>query len=140
MGLVMSEYWQVKDERQAGLFKEHIDMWVRQGKAMTYQIYEGQRTTPQNNALHGLLRRLAAGLNDAGIEGPSHPWREDFRLDWSPELCKSMLFHPVMVAMTGKESSSQLTKQELSGAVEQLLRRVTEVTGVYVDGLDYRNG
>jgi len=137
---MMPEYWQVKDRRQAELFKEHVDYCLGQGKAMTYQIYEGLRTTPQNNALHGLLRRMSTALNDAGIEGPAHPWREDFRLDWSPELCKSLLFHPVMQAMTGKQSSSQLTKSELSNAVEQMLRRVTEVTGVYVDGLEFRNG
>jgi len=35
---------------------------------------------------------------------------------------------------------STLTKSELSNAVEQMLRRVTEVTGVYVDGLEFRNG
>ena len=132
--------WLIRSKHNAEMLHSFLLKSLEAGKETLLTEQQGNRTSSQNNALHGLLRRLSAALNDAGIDGPAHPWRDDFRLDWSPELCKSMLFHPVMQAMTGKKSSSDLTKQELSGAVEQMLRRVTEVTGVYVDGLEFRNG
>jgi hypothetical protein len=133
-------FWLIRSKTNAEMLHEFLLRSLDEGKETLLKEEQGNRTSLQNNALHGLLRRMSAALNDAGIEGPAHPWREDLRLDWSPELCKSMLFHPVMHAMTGKQSSSKLTKQELSEAVEQMLRRVTEVTGVYVEGLDFRNG
>ena len=129
-------FWRIRSKETADTLHRFLLRSVEEGKEILLEEQQGNRTALQNNALHGLLRRMSTALNDAGIEGPAHPWREDFRLDWSPELCKSLLFHPVMQAMTGKQSSSQLTKQELSGAVEQMLRRVIEVTGVYVNGLE----
>ena len=133
-------FWRITNRENVDLLCAFLMTRIEEGKDLLLREEEPTRSVKQNNALHGLLRRMSTALNDAGIEGPAHPWREDFRLDWSPELCKSLLLHPVMQAMTGKQSSSDLTKDELSGVVEQMLRRVTEVTGVYVDGLDFRNG
>ena len=52
-------------------------------------------------------------------------------------MCKEVIFKPIIEAMYDKSSSpAKLTKEELSEAVDVMLSRIADLTGVYVDGLE----
>ena len=43
---------------------------------------------------------------------------------------------PIITAMYDKDSTTRLSRAELSEATEVMLSRIADLTGVYVDGLE----
>jgi len=46
------------------------------------------------------------------------------------ENCKELLLRPIIQAMYSKDSTSSLSKEEISRSMEVLLNRISELTGV----------
>ena len=127
--------WHINSEQKARNLHEHILRRLSEGRDVFLSEREGTRTTDQNAALHALLRRLAEALNDAGKE-MAHPFNPEFHIPWSEVSVKELLLRPIAIAKYDKASTTRLTRAELSEAVEILLGRIAELTGVTVDGLE----
>lgn len=125
----MSERWVVKSRDQAKAFCAFVNKAQEDGKVYTYEMYKLTRSGKQNAALHSMMRRLATRLNDSGREY-SHPWNEEFKIEWTEVMVKEVLFRPVIRAMFDCDSTTELTTEELSHAVTATLDRVAQVTGV----------
>lgn len=130
--------WHINSEQKARNLHEHILRRLSDGRDVFLSEREGTRTTDQNAALHALLRRLAGAMNDAGYDVKKFLAEAEGKLDipWTEEAAKEILIRPVIDAMWTKQSTTQLTKSELSESVEVILARVAEITGVTVDGLE----
>ena len=128
-------YWRIRTKENVEHLHEFLLRSVSEGRDMLLREEETTRTSRQNNALHGVLRRLARGLNDAG-HTVKHPFKPELELPWTENLCKETLMRPIITAMYDKESTTRLSRAELSEAVEVMLSRVADLTGVYVDGLE----
>ena len=127
--------WHINSEQKAKNLHEHILRKLSEGRDVFLSEKEGSRTTDQNSALHAVLRRLAEALNDAGQE-MAHPFNSEFHIPWSEVSVKELLLRPIAIAKYDKASTTRLTRTELSEAVEILLGRIAELTGVTVDGLE----
>jgi hypothetical protein len=46
------------------------------------------------------------------------------------ENCKELLLKPIIQAMYSKDSTSSLSKEEISKSMDVLLNRISELTGV----------
>lgn len=123
----MSEQWRVDSEETLQHFVAFATARWRQG--ITYKIMHPNRSTKQNAALHACFRRLATNLNNAGF-GVAHPLKPELQIPWTESSVKELLLRPIIQAMFKKESTSQLTTDELSKAVGVMLNRVAELTGV----------
>lgn len=85
----------------------------------------GIRTPPQNNALHLGLDFIAKALNDAGFD-MRKVLKPEIEIPWSTKSAKDFLFRPVMKMMTGKESTTELSKQEVSEVWDTLMKFLGE--------------
>jgi desulfoferrodoxin (superoxide reductase-like protein) len=128
-------FWLLKDRHSIDALHKHASQKLLEGRHLILTEQEGTRTTDQNSALHAVLRRLAEALNDAGQE-MAHPFNPEFHIPWSEISVKELLLRPIAIAKYDKASTTRLTRKELSEAVEILLGRIAELTGVTVDGLE----
>ena len=97
------------------------------------QVGGGQRTIPQNSAIHLYLKWLCEGLNDAGFDMVTTLEKfqsKNLEIPWTPEFAKDRLWRPVQVAVTRKESSTDLEKTEVSKVYEVLNRHLSDKLGI----------
>lgn len=136
----MSQSWTIKNRFQATAFCEYVIQEAEKGSEWTYTLEKGEtksRSSNQNNGAHAAFRRLSEALNDAGY-GIAHPFRPEMEIPYSEHTVKDLLFRPIIKALYDKESTSDLSPTEMSHAFEVMMGRVTELTGVYVEGIDGR--
>ena len=87
------------------------------------QIKHGKlRTTRQNRALHLWFRMVAKALNEAGITWEQFFTRFDF--EFSEHIVKENIWRPVQIGATGKESTTELERQEVSFIYDQINERM----------------
>ena len=127
----MGMRWHVKDERQAKLFCQHIMEEAEARRERLYTIVHANRSNKQNAVLHLLFRRLAEGLNDAGFE-ITHPFKSDLEIPYTEHSVKELLYRPIIEAMFGESSSTQLSTTQFSEAMTTLVDAVCRNTGVNV--------
>lgn len=91
-----------------------------------------QRTTLQNKSLHKYCTLLAQALNDAGLDAKK-TLKPEIDIPWTPDMVKDLLFRPIMKAMTGKTSTTQLDTVEPSQIHAVLDLHTSEKFGIHVD-------
>lgn len=91
-----------------------------------------KRTDPQNKSLHKFCELLATALNDAGYDMKA-TLREDIDIPWSKDSVKEFLWKPVQLAVTGKESTTELDSGEPSKVYDILMRHMGEKKGINVE-------
>ena len=132
----MAEAWTVKTKRQAEFFNAFVMDQVEAGMEHTYTIQKSSRTLRQNATLHLLFRRMANDLNDAGAPDIPHPFNPVFRMKWTEDKVKELLFKPYLWHLSkdwGKqtENSSDCTTEQLSEVMQALVDGVNQAVGVY---------
>ena len=87
------------------------------------------RTSQQNKAIHLYISHVAQALNEAGL-----PMQKVLTvdIDWNPENVKEYLWRSVQKSQLKKESTTQLTKAEVTQVYETLNRLLGEKFGVHV--------
>jgi hypothetical protein len=92
---------------------------------------KGKRTSQQNRALHMAFSLLAESLNNSGLDMRAL-LKPEVNVPWTQHTVKEHLFKPFMRLMTGKESTTELTKT--GGEIEQvwntLMRELGEKHGI----------
>lgn len=106
------------------------DMW-HSGKPITLAIRDDEkpRTPAQNNALHKFCAMLAETLNDAGLDMRA-VIKQDVDIPWTRDTVKDHLWRPIQKAMTGKQSTTEVTTVEPSEIHRVLARHLGEKLGV----------
>jgi hypothetical protein len=87
------------------------------------------RTLKQNDSLHLGFSMLADTLNDAGLD-QRLVLKPEVSIPWTDDSVKEQLYRPIMKAMTGKVSTTELTTMEISEVWDVLNRHLTEKFGV----------
>lgn len=90
---------------------------------------EKQRTLRQNKALHLLMTQLADELNNHG-KTMMRVLNQTADIPWTDVSTKEYLLRPIIRAMYGKTSTTELTTKELTKATDFLLDHVAKTTGV----------
>lgn len=88
------------------------------------------RTTQQNKALHKFFELLSDDLNNAGYS-VRKTLKEDFELDWTPNLIKEILFKSIIKAKFNKSKTSELSSGELQLAYDELNRHLGQKLGIH---------
>ena len=89
------------------------------------------RTPTQNKSLHVYFRLLAESLNDAGYN-IRKTLKDDFNIPWTEFTVKELLAKPVIKAYLGKDSTTELTTDEIDKVYDVLNQNLGEKTGVFV--------
>ncbi len=132
----MAEAWTVATKKQAEFFNKFVLEQAEAGNEITYTMQKSARTRKQNATLHLLFRRMASDLNDAGAPDIPHPFNPVFRMKWTEDKVKELLFKPYLWHLSkewGKqtESSSDCTTEQLSEVMQALVDGVNQAVGVY---------
>jgi len=90
------------------------------------------RTPQQNKALHKYFDMLADVLNEAGLD-QRVVLKPGIDIPWSRDSIKEQLWRPIQLAMTGKESTTELDTKEPSQIYETLNRHLAAKLGVHVE-------
>lgn len=91
-----------------------------------------QRTLTQNRCIHKYCDMLALDLNAAGYDRiiSSPVLSEPLTVPWVKETVKQDIWHRVQMALTQKESSTELKTKEVNIIYEAISRRMAEAFGV----------
>lgn len=133
---MQGQSWVVDSKEKADLFCQHVKEQAEQGIDRVYKIQKANRTWRQNNTLHLLFRRMANDLNDAGAPDIPHPFNPVFRMRWTEEKVKELLFKPYLWHLSKEwgeqtENSRDCTTEQLSKVMDALVDGVNEAVGVY---------
>ena len=93
---------------------------------------KSKRTLQQNKALHKLFTQMSDTFNTLGLD-MRVVLKPEIKILWTPEAVKRELFKPVMKAMYGKESTTELTTSEVSKVYEQIAKLIGEKFGVIIE-------
>ena len=93
---------------------------------------KSKRTLQQNKALHKLFTQMSDTFNTLGLD-MRVVLKPEIKILWTPEAVKRELFKPVMKAMYGKESTTELTTSEVSKVYEQIAKLIGEKFGVEIE-------
>jgi len=92
-----------------------------------------KRTSQQNKAVHKYLDLLSTALNDAGYETKAVLEVKQVEVPWNGSLAKELLWRPIMKALTGKESTTEMDSINPSDVYLVLDRHISENFGVHVE-------
>ena len=91
-----------------------------------------QRTKQQNKAMRKLFSLLSDELNEKGLE-MKVILKSDCKIWWTPEAILEYLWRPLQKVMYQKESTTQLTTQEVNKIYEQLAKIIGEKHGIEIN-------
>ena len=127
-----STFWTVNNSVSRDEFIKFVNQTFEEGREVTFQWVVGStRTKQQNNALHLYCRNLAEALNDAGYD-MKRTIKQDVDIPWSDDLVKNFLWRPIQKAVTGKDSTAHLKKEQYNEVYQILNRHLADKFGVSV--------
>lgn len=106
------------------------------GKPFTVEILDGIRairTPKQNNAVHVYCGLLAEKLNHHGLYMNHELFRRALECEWSKTSVKEYIWKSTQRKMLpGKDSTTELTRKEVSAIYDPLNNYFSNEAGIYV--------
>jgi len=96
------------------------------------QLKVAHRTTQQNKALHLYFTQLAQELNDVGLD-MRKTLKPGIDIPWTPSTIKEYLWRPIQISQLRKQSTTELTSDEVTKIWETLNRHLGEKFGLHID-------
>lgn len=90
------------------------------GKQVEVIIRDPARTGRQNRAMHKFFEWIATTLNDNNLYLSRSLLRPNYEAEWTQVMVKEILWRPTQKALTGKQSSKDLTTKELTTVAETI--------------------
>ena len=98
---------------------------------VTISIHPQQRSLTQNSAIHKYFELLAGEFNDEGIDMCT-VLNSSIEIPWTPELVKELLWKRVQSAMFDIDSTSKLSRQQVSQVYDVLHKKLALDHGINV--------
>lgn len=89
------------------------------------------RTLTQNKALHLMFTQLADELNGQGLT-VMKTLKHDAEIMWTPTLVKELVWRKLQIALTGKESTTEINTQEINKILDTMTKYLGENQGIDV--------
>jgi len=126
----MSESWVAKDEHTRAKFLEFAQEYMKEHRFVVWTWKGETRTAKQNASLYVYLRQVSQTLNDAGLSINTF-FKEGYEVPFNEETVKVEIWHKMQVALTGEESSTDLTPKQM-GEVYDRVNLALAKHGVHV--------
>ena len=82
--------------------------------------------------MHKYFELLADALNSAGLD-MRKTLKPEIDIPWGKDSVKDHLWRPIQIAMTGKESTTEIDKLQPSDIYAVLDRHLSEKFGIHVE-------
>jgi len=131
---VSGEKFTVNSEQSWDNFVAHARKLYDEHHYVTFDYSTGkQRTGKQRAALEVYCRLLAEELNGAGYDMKLLLQKNpEYEIPWSQAAVKEHLWRPIMLAMTGHESTTECDRKEYTGIYDVLTKNLGEKLGICV--------
>lgn len=93
---------------------------------------KSKRTSTQNKAIHLLFTHLSDDLNTKGLD-MRVVLKPEIQILWTPESVKREIWKPIMKAMYGIESTTEMNTDQVSKIYEQIAKLLGEKFGVELE-------
>jgi hypothetical protein len=121
----------IQTEEELNAFADKLRTMNLPEHGVFIEIKFGIRTSKQNNAMHKYFTMMAKDLNDGGLD-MRKVMKPSAEIPWTLESVKKHLWGSLMKALTGKEHTSELERDEVTKVYEQLTKHMGEKFGVFV--------
>lgn len=91
-----------------------------------------QRTAAQNRALHLYFTQLADVLTEHGLD-MRKVLKPEIEIPWNGGTVKEYIWKPIMKAQLRKESTTELTTDEIDDVFDTITRHLGEKFGITLD-------
>jgi hypothetical protein len=125
----MPQYWSLDTEEKRKNFMAHVANLVLAGNPPTVQFVEKVASDAQKNAMWLWGEQCASFLNDCGLD-QRVVLREDMPIPWTKTAFIDQIWRKVEAALTGKTSTRDMGKMEVSDIVETITRHIAQSQGV----------
>ena len=125
----MSHYIKTESDRQEAIKVLTEKPLGEYGFGLEFQ--DGKRTPPQNRGMHLYFTMLANALNDAGLDMRKF-LKPEIDIPWTPQSIKKELWAKIQIAYCDKESTTELTRKEVSEIYEILARHLSQKHSIFV--------
>ena len=119
-------------ENELHIFYNQVQYLIDNKKLCEIEEIKKTRSNLQNAALHKYFEIISNQLNEMGItfnyQGITG---KELELNYTPSLVKEMIWRPIQKALFEKESTTQLTTQEINQIIDILTKFFSE-RGVYI--------
>jgi len=95
------------------------------------KLAKDKRTIQQNKALHLWFTMLSQELNDAGLD-MRKTLKPEVDISWTSQSIKEYLWRPVQLSQLQKQSTTDLSSDEVDKVWETLNRHLGEKFGLHV--------
>lgn len=95
------------------------------------KLAKDKRTIQQNKALHLWFTMLSQELNDAGLD-MRKTLKPEVDIPWTSQSIKEYLWRPVQLSQLQKQSTTDLSSDEVDKVWETLNRHLGEKFGLHV--------
>lgn len=95
-------------------------------------LFDMQRSTQQNKALHLYFEHLASELNDAGLD-MRKTLKPAVEIPWSAQTVKEYIWRPIMTAQLHKRSTTELETQDVDLVFNTITRHLADRFGLAVE-------
>lgn len=91
-----------------------------------------KRTNAQNRSMHKLFNQMSDTFNTLGLD-MKIILKPEWKIWWTPEAVKKELWKPVMKAMYGIDSTTELNTAQVSKVYEMIAKNIGEKHGVEIE-------
>ena len=113
--------------------KDKLNIWIDSfddGVELNIEVskLEVKRTISQNSAAHLWMTQIAKIFNDNGhtVQKVLGSMRQGVEIYWSASLIKEILWREIQMAVTGKQSTTELSKHE---EIDKIVNILTKFCG-----------
>lgn len=120
----------IKTKQQLDTHIENLKAAFEKEHSLEIEIKPNKRSKKQDSSMHVYCRQVAQCLNDMGITCNQF-FKEGYEMKFSEDIIKNDVWKAVQLAMTGKESTKDLDKKEVSEVYEVVNKKLSE-HGVHI--------
>ncbi len=112
-------------------FKTKASTFISKGSNVELKEKRKTRTLKQNNSIHLYCEMIAEVLNDFGV---THKFKgirgKDLEVRFTKTLVKEVIWRPIQMSLFDKESTTELTTEEVSEIAEPLEKFIAETYAI----------
>lgn len=128
----MGQAFGITNQYQLDYFKKWLDeAFAEHGYVYVAPSTEKPRSAQQNNALHKYCGMVADELNERGLD-MRKVLKPEVEIPWTTASAKEHLWRPIQMAMTGKESTTEVSTKDYPQVYDVLNRHLGTKFGVSV--------
>ncbi len=119
--------YNLKNSNEADKAKFYFNRLLERGSLIELKEIKRTRTNQQNRAMHKFFTVIADELNNIGATFSYEFGKETIEIPYTSELIKETLWKPIQKALFNKDSTSEITTEEINKVIDVITLKFGEM-------------